>query len=74
MTAPSIRGTNPPPLPNEVIALVMVAGVACGVGYMFWRIQRDGIAAFRRSSLFSIAPSLALGAYYAAYAGINAGW
>jgi hypothetical protein len=37
------------------------------VGYIVFRIQRDGMTAFRRSSLFLVLAQLAAAAYYAAY-------
>lgn len=66
-SSPSVYTGTPDPLPNELLSLLFVASTLATVGYMVFRIQRDGMTAFRRSSLFLVLAQLAAAAYYAAY-------
>lgn len=65
MRPDAIYPGHPMPFPNEVITIVMLASVVCGVSYLVWRVQRDGMIAFRRSALFLVVLETAMAAYVA---------
>lgn len=69
MTQPAVYGGSRPPLPNEILSLIMVVVIIGTCGYFVWKIQRDGLDSFRRSAAFVLAMEIAMLSYYSLYLG-----
>jgi hypothetical protein len=60
---PTIRGTTPPPFANEIISVIALVSTLCWIAYTLWQIQKNGLTAFRKSTLFYLAFQLCLNGY-----------
>jgi hypothetical protein len=64
-------GGEPLPLPNEVIAIVVLVMAMGLLVRLWWMVATGGLQRFRRSSLFLVVAYVAATSYWSAYAWWN---